>query len=93
MNLIAKEAPLVNERDGVVILSENTGAHAELGELALSINPFDVQATADAIALALEMPADERAWRARAIRDHVTRNDVRIWIERQLSDLEAVTAR
>ncbi|MBW3593533.1 MAG: trehalose-6-phosphate synthase, partial [Actinobacteria bacterium] len=32
MNLIAKEAPLVNERDGVLILSENAGAHEELGE-------------------------------------------------------------
>ena len=31
LNLIAKEAPLVNERDGVLILSENTGAHEELG--------------------------------------------------------------
>ena len=31
MNLVAKEAPLVNERDGVLILSENAGAHAELG--------------------------------------------------------------
>ena len=33
MNLIAKEAPLVNERDGVMILSENAGAHEELGSL------------------------------------------------------------
>ena len=36
MNLVAKEGPLVNERDGVSILSENTGAHEELGEFALS---------------------------------------------------------
>jgi uncharacterized protein (DUF849 family) len=39
MNLIAKEAPLVNERDGVVILSENAGAHEELGRHALTVNP------------------------------------------------------
>jgi trehalose 6-phosphate synthase len=93
MNLIAKEAPLVNERDGVVILSENAGAHAELGHLALGINPFDVQATADALAAALEMPPAERAERARGLREQVTRNDVGVWIERQLADLEAVTAR
>ena len=43
MNLVAKEAALVNERDGVSILSENTGAHEELGEFSLSVNPFDVQ--------------------------------------------------
>ena len=53
MNLVAKEAPLVNERDGVVILSENAGAHAELRPYVLTVNPFDVQEQADAIALAL----------------------------------------
>ena len=42
MNLVAKEAPLVNERDGVLILSENTGAHEELAPYALTVNPFDV---------------------------------------------------
>ena len=49
MNLVAKEGPLVNERHGVSLLSENTGAHEELGEFALSVNPFDVQEQADAI--------------------------------------------
>ena len=39
MNLVAKEGPLVNERDGVSILCENTGAHEELGEFALSRQP------------------------------------------------------
>src|SRR3954454_12405014 len=55
MNLVAKEGPLVNERNGVSILSENTGAHEELGEFALSVNPFDVQELADAIHSALVM--------------------------------------
>ena len=50
LNLVAKEAPLVNERDGVLILSENAGAHEELGEWALTVNPFDVAGQADAIA-------------------------------------------
>ena len=57
MNLVAKEGPLVNERDGVSILSENTGAHEELGEYALSVNPFDIQETADSIHAALTMSA------------------------------------
>ena len=64
MNLVAKEGPLVNERDGVSILSENTGAHEELGEFALSVNPFDVQELADAIYAALTMSPEERARRA-----------------------------
>ena len=57
MNLVAKEGPLVNERDGVSILSENTGAHEELGEFALTVNPFDVQELADSIYAALTMSA------------------------------------
>ena len=64
MNLIAKEGPLVNERNGVSLLCENTGAHEELAEFALSVNPFDVQEQADAIHRALTMSAEERSWRA-----------------------------
>ena len=59
LNLVAKEAPLVNERDGVLILSENAGAHEEVGDWALTVNPFDVAGQADAIHRALEMSADE----------------------------------
>src|SRR5204863_4274908 len=39
MNLVSKEGPLVNEHHGVVMLSENTGAHEELGDCAISVNP------------------------------------------------------
>jgi trehalose 6-phosphate synthase len=88
LNLIAKEAPLVNERDGVLLLSENAGAHAELGEWAITINPFDVQAQADAIHQALEMPLGERRSRIGAIREHVREHDVAEWIEGQLADLD-----
>ena len=55
MNLVAKEAPLVNERDGVLVLSENTGAHEELAEWSLVVNPFDVVGQAEAIHAALEL--------------------------------------
>src|SRR3954453_11629176 len=89
MNLVAKEAPLVNERDGVLILSENAGAHAELGEWALSVNPFDVAGQADAIHHALEMPAEERRERLTAIRSWVREHDLAAWIELQLQALDA----
>ena len=72
MNLVAKEGPLVNERNGVSILSENTGAHEELGEFALSVNPFDVQELADSIHAALTMAPDERERRARGLQAIVT---------------------
>jgi trehalose 6-phosphate synthase len=90
MNLIAKEAPLVNMRQGVLILSENAGAHDELGDLALSVNPFDIQGQADAIATALTMPAGERARRAEGLAERVRRHDVREWVDRQLDDLDAL---
>ena len=61
MNLVAKEAPAVNTRDGVLMLSENTGAHEELGECALSVNPFDIEEQAEAIHRALTMDAGASA--------------------------------
>ena len=92
LNLVTKEAPLVNERDGVVVLSENTGAHAELGDWALSINPFDVEAQADAIHEALEMDAAERRRRIEAIRAHVRQHDISAWIDAQLAAADRVAA-
>jgi trehalose 6-phosphate synthase len=89
LNLVAKEAPLVNEREGVLILSENAGAHEELGDWALSVNPFDVAGQADAIHRALEMSADERRERIDAIRSWVRDHDLFGWIEVQLQALDA----
>lgn len=93
LNLVAKEAPLVNERDGVLILSENAGAHEELGRWALTVNPFDVAAQAEAIHAALEMPLPERRARAEAIRAHVREHDLAAWIEGLLADLDRGAAR
>jgi len=87
MNLVAKEAPVVNTRDGVLMLSENTGAHEELGQYALSVNPFDIQEQADAIHRALTMPRDERHRRASALREVIRSRDPGIWIDEQLADI------
>jgi trehalose 6-phosphate synthase len=87
MNLVAKEGPLVNERDGVSILSENTGAHEELGECALSVNPFDIQELADSIHAALTMDADQRAERLARLKEIVTARDPGDWIDEQLADI------
>jgi trehalose 6-phosphate synthase len=89
MNLVAKEGPLVNERDGVSILSENTGAHEELGDYALSVNPFDVQELADSIFTALTMPHDERSRRAQGLKEIVTSRDPGDWIDDQIADIRA----
>ena len=92
MNLVAKEAPLVNTRDGAVVLSENTGAHAELGEWALNVNPFDVAGQAEAIHEALSLDLGERRRRLEAIQEYVRGHDVSRWIELQLAALDRVSA-
>ncbi|MEA2226005.1 MAG: trehalose 6-phosphate synthase, partial [Solirubrobacteraceae bacterium] len=89
MNLVAKEGPIVNEREGVSILSENTGAHEELGEYALSVNPFDIQELADSIHAALTMAPEEKARRANGLREIVTSRDPGDWIDEQLADIRA----
>ncbi|HEY2788031.1 MAG TPA: trehalose-6-phosphate synthase [Gaiellales bacterium] len=87
MNLVAKEAPLVNERDGVLILSENAGADPELGEFALTVNPFDIQEQADAIHTALTMPVGERHRRIEGLRAQVREHDIAHWVEALMDDL------
>jgi trehalose 6-phosphate synthase len=87
MNLVAKEGPMVNERAGVSILSENTGAHEELGEYALSVNPFDIQELADSIHAALTMAEEERRRRHEGLRSIVTARDPGNWVDEQLADI------
>jgi trehalose 6-phosphate synthase len=89
MNLIAKEAPLINDRDGVLILSENAGAHPELGPHALTVNPFDIQEQADAIHAALVMPAAERRRRIEGLRAQVREHDITHWVESLMEDTAA----
>ena len=87
MNLVAKEGPLLNRNAGVSILSENTGAHDELGEFALSVNPFDIQELADSIHAALEMDHAERSRRLAGLQAIVTARDPGDWIDEQLDDI------
>ena len=92
LNLVAKEAPLVNTRDGVLVLSENAGAHDELGDFALSINPFDVAGQARAIHSALELGEAERRRRIEGIRARVREHDLSTWLERELRALEGTAS-
>ncbi len=80
---------MVNARAGVSILSENTGAHEELGEFALSVNPFDIQELADSLHAALTMPTDERRRRHQGLQAIITARDPGDWIDEQLRDIGA----
>ena len=88
MNLISKEAPLLNERSGVVVLSENAGSFEELEQWVLPVDPLDVEQTAAQLERALELPQPERGERAEAICAFVEAHDVARWIDLQLLDLE-----
>jgi trehalose 6-phosphate synthase len=87
MNLVAKEGITVNRRGGALVLSENAGTHEELGEWAITINPFDVDATAQALHRALLMDPAERRARAEKMRALVQQNDLARWISAQLQDI------
>ncbi|MFA5837845.1 MAG: trehalose-6-phosphate synthase [Bellilinea sp.] len=90
MNLVAKEGPLVNRRDGVVVLSERTGARQQLESGALVISPCDVYATAEALHQALTMPAEERALRAARLRRLVEEHDINDWLASQVDALQSL---
>jgi trehalose 6-phosphate synthase len=84
LNLVAKEGPLVNQREGVLALSREAGAAAELGDHALEINPFDVSDTADALHKALTMAPAERAARATALQGIIRTRRPESWLKDQL---------
>jgi trehalose 6-phosphate synthase len=86
MNLVAKEGTLVNQKDGVLVLSEFAGVFYELGEQALTVSPFDIYGTANALHQALTMPPEEKRKRAEALRALVKKADIRSWFYDQVDD-------
>jgi trehalose 6-phosphate synthase len=84
MNLVAKEGPIVNQKDGVLILSERTGARQQLEEGAIVISPCDIYATAQAMHRGLVMSRDERQRRSRHLAAMIEGNDINAWLCAQL---------
>lgn len=87
MNLVAKEGPIVNQKTGVLILSERAGAVQQLESGAMVISPCDIYATAEAIHQALIMTQDEREERACLLRWLIEQEDINAWLEHQLDTL------
>ncbi|MDQ1360267.1 MAG: trehalose 6-phosphate synthase [Acidimicrobiaceae bacterium] len=90
MNLVAKEGPLVNGKDGVLALSREAGAFEELAGPAVEVNPFDVGGTAAVLARALSMKADERAAAAKSLRALVTARSPADWFDDQLEQADRI---
>ena len=91
MNLVAKEGPLLNTHDGVLVLSKRAGAYEELSAGALGIDPYDVAGTADALYEALTMSAVERRQRSSALKQAVRQRDLRRWFRLLLADIDKHT--
>ena len=88
MNLVAKEGPIVNDRDGVLVLSERAGARQQLEPGAIIISPCDVYATAEAVHQGLTMSKQERKERASRMRWIIEKEDIVEWLCRQLTTVE-----
>lgn len=90
MNLIAKEGPILNERDGVLMLSETVGAHEQLGEHVVSVAPGDIEGTARSMYQALTMPLQEKKRRQAALKKSIQKEDLVNWLCRLLEDLTSL---
>jgi trehalose 6-phosphate synthase len=85
LNLVAKEGPLVNRRDGVVVLSPEAGAYEELHDAVVPVHPYDIEQGGHALYRALTMPDDERAARATSLRALAAAHTPRTWLDELLS--------
>jgi trehalose 6-phosphate synthase len=92
MNLVAKEGVVVNQNDGVLILSQTAGAFHELKDGAIPlVSPSNVEKTVEALEKALTMLPEERKIKATRMRDAVERNDLALWLACQLHDINSIT--
>ncbi|MFI7410504.1 trehalose-6-phosphate synthase [Streptomyces sp. NPDC049627] len=88
MNLVAKEVPVVSDQGCALVLSREAGAFAELGEDAITVNPYDVMDTARALHEALSMRPEERAERSKRLAAAATALPPAQWFLDQLHALD-----
>ena len=86
-NLVAKEGPVVNARDGILVLSNSSGVYRQLAGGALSVSPTDIEGTMEALYQAITMSPEERKKRAANLFDSICREDINHWIYQQMHDI------
>lgn len=90
MNLVAKEFVAErNQNNGVLILSRFAGASQNM-KGALVINPYDIERSAEAIKLALEMPENEQQLRMQIMRQEIVSNNIYYWAADLLRTMAAL---
>ena len=90
MSLIAKEGPVINTKNGVLILSESTGAYPQLKEGSLTVAPADLEGAAEAFYQAVTMSPEERQRRSTILTEAIEREDVVHWLLSQFQDIAAL---
>jgi trehalose 6-phosphate synthase len=93
MNLVAKEGPVVNQRNGVLVLSRSAGAFQQLAKWSIPTSPIDVTETVRALYRALTLPPEERQVKAAKSRKAVEDNDLNVWLTSQISDINMLLER
>jgi trehalose 6-phosphate synthase/phosphatase len=90
MNLVAKEFVASRaDRKGVLILSEMAGAVNEL-EVAVIVNPTDINKLQESMVHALEMPLREQARRMMIMQDVINENNIDHWLKTYMTDLDKI---
>jgi trehalose 6-phosphate synthase len=90
MNLVAKEfIASRDQNDGTLILSQFAGASQELHG-ALIINPYDIEQSADAIKMALEMPKEQQQHKMKQMRRLVMSHNVYSWASNILRSMASI---
>ncbi len=84
LNLVAKEGPIVNERNGTLVLSREAGIHDELDGACISVNPYDIAEQAAALGEALDRSASERVTAANELRRRALERTPRHWLAEQV---------
>jgi len=90
MNLVAKEGPVVNSRNGVLVLSHSSGVHHQLADGSLSVSPTDVEGTMEALHQAITMSAEDRKNMAESLYESVCREDINHWLQQQMEDIAEI---
>src|SRR5229473_608811 len=93
MNLVAKEGPVVNQCNGVLVLSRTAGAFQQLGKSSIPTSPTDVTETSQALYKALTLSDEERTAKSRQARQVVERYDLTTWLTRQIHDINELLDR
>jgi trehalose 6-phosphate synthase len=88
LNLVAKEGPLVNDRDAVLLLSTEAGAWDEMASAAWPIHPYDIVGTADALHRALTVAAPDRTEHATAVRAIAAGRTAKDWLADQIAAVD-----